>query len=278
MSNVAWIYLQKGDVDKALPLLEEAFAVLRAKFPPLHSERLMTSQTLARAYHAAEQFDKSVPLQETLTSQYKAAYGDEDRSTRSCTDTLIGFYVDVGSCDKADSLLKTIKVGDDNLAPAEKQQQEQRVKRHRQLIDRVRPAAEKYLRVLATNKAEHPDALAARLAFAVALRTQGRRSAAAYHLKAVLDARQRLLPADSADIQECRVQLGATRVQQKKYAEAEPLLLEAYAALRRHENQQPKTQNSLTKALDQIVKLYERWGKKDKAEEWRKKLEEQAKD
>src|SRR5262249_20011240 len=198
---------------------------------PLHPERLMTSQTLARAYHAAEQLDKSVPLQETITGQYKVAYGLDDPLTQGCIDTLIGFFVDMAACGEAEKLLKTIQVRDDDRPAAEKQRQEQRLKRHRDLIDRVKPAAEKYQQELAAKKAEHPDTLAARQAFAVVLRSQGRRSAAAYHLKAVLDARQKLLPAEHPDIQTCRLELGTTRVQQKKYAEAEPLLLDAYAGL-----------------------------------------------
>jgi hypothetical protein len=190
---------------------------------------------------------------------------------------LIGYFVDVGSCGEAEKLLKSIQGGEDDRPLAEKLRQEQRLKRHRDLIDRVKPAAEKYQKELATNKAEHLDTLAARQTFAVILRNQGRRSAAAYHLKAVLDARQRLLAADSPDIQTCRLEFGTTRLQQKKYAEAEPLLLEAYAGLKQYENKNPEAVNRSTRTIQILVKLYEGWDKKDKAEEWRKKLEEQTK-
>jgi tetratricopeptide (TPR) repeat protein len=219
-SNVGWIYLQQKQVDKALPLLEEAIAGMRANFPPLHPERLMTTQILAHAYHAAEQLDKAIPLQETVTGQYRTAYGPQDRATQSCMDDLIGYSVDVAACDKAEALLPSIQVSDDDRSASAKQRQDARYKRHRELIDEIRPAAEKYQHVLASKKADHPDTLAARQAFAVALRDQKRLSAAAYHIKAVLYARQRLFGPDHPDTSASRVELGATRLQQKRYADA----------------------------------------------------------
>jgi hypothetical protein len=35
-----------------------------------------------------------------------------------------------------------------------------------------------------------------------------------------------------------------------------------------------KDKDRLTEALERLVQLYDAWGKKDKADEWRKKLEE----
>src|SRR5204863_655150 len=121
------------------------------------------------------------------------------------------------------------------------------------------------------------DTLAARQAFAVALRGRKRTSAAAYHLKAVLDARQRLFGADHPDTQASRLELGTTRLQQKRYAEAEPLLLETYAGLKQNETKVPEAGSRATEALQRLVQLYDGWGKKDQAMEWRQKLDERKK-
>ena len=193
-------------------------------------------------------------------------------------DNLIGYDVDMGWCDKAEALLTSIQSGGANRATnVDKQRQDLREKRHRELIRRVRPAADRYQQELVAKTADHPDTLAARQAFAVVLRTQNRSSAAAYHLKAVLDARQRLSGADHPDTQASRLELGATRLQQKRYAEAEPLLLEAYAGLKQHETNVPESTSRATEALERLVQLYDGWGKKDKATEWRQKLDEQTK-
>jgi eukaryotic-like serine/threonine-protein kinase len=68
-------------------------------------------------------------------------------------------------------------------------------------------------------------------------------------------------------------QLGTALAGQKKYAEAEPSLLEGYAGLKECAAKMPaRGQRALVAAGARIVPFYEAWGKKDKAQEWRKKL------
>jgi non-specific serine/threonine protein kinase/serine/threonine-protein kinase len=273
MNNVAWLNLRQNRPEKALPLFEETLAAMRTTLAPLHPERINTTANLARAYHAAEQIDKAVPLQEAVVQQFKTVHGLDDARTQSVLDNLIGYYVDVGRCDKAEALLASVQSGGANRPPNVGPRQDQRESRHRDLIRRVRPAADAYQREVAAKKDDHPDTLAARQALAVALREQNRTSAAAYHLRAVLDARQRLAGADHPDTQATRLELGATRLLQKRYAEAEPLLLEAYAGLRRPETNAPDSKSRATEAAGRLVQLYEGWGKTDKAAEWRQKLD-----
>jgi hypothetical protein len=62
---------------------------------------------------------------------------------------------------------------------------------------------------------------------------------------------------------------------QGKYAEAEPLLLEGYEGMnKKGPKAAPAAPLRLTEALERLVRLYEATGRKDKADEWRKKLEE----
>ena len=69
-------------------------------------------------------------------------------------------------------------------------------------------------------------------------------------------------------------QLGAAVAGQKKYAEAEPLLLQGYDGLKSREADIPAAgKHHTSDAGARIVELYNAWGNKDKAEEWRKKLE-----
>ncbi len=72
---------------------------------------------------------------------------------------------------------------------------------------------------------------------------------------------------------ETRSLLGASLISQKKYAEAEPLLIQGYEGLATRAAKIPaKSQKVVPEALARIVQLYDDWGKKDQAEEWRKKL------
>jgi eukaryotic-like serine/threonine-protein kinase len=71
--------------------------------------------------------------------------------------------------------------------------------------------------------------------------------------------------------------LGASLLGQKKYADAEPLLLEGYAGLQPQpeagEDTTPLARRYEAEAMARLVRLYEETSKPDKAAEWRKKLE-----
>jgi hypothetical protein len=70
-----------------------------------------------------------------------------------------------------------------------------------------------------------------------------------------------------------RSMLGASLLGQKKYAEAEPLLLAGYQGMKAREARIPTAGKlRLAEAGERVVLLYEAWGKKDKADEWRAKV------
>ena len=272
MDKVASVDLQLGQVAKALHRFEETLKTVQVKLAALHPEQLNTKRNLAHAYHVAEQFDKSVPMQETVVEEFKTVYGIDNPLTQGCIDLLIAAYLDAGRCDKATSLLPFVKSLIADASPPDKTAVEKRKKGLRDLIAAVKPSADKYQQKLAEKKADHPDTLAARQTLALVLRSQYRTSAAAYHLKAVLDARQNLADAVPLDTQVCRLELGTTRLMQKKDAEAEPLLLEAYAALKKDHGDINSRWTGI--ALQRLVRLYENSDQRDKADEWRKKLED----
>jgi hypothetical protein len=73
---------------------------------------------------------------------------------------------------------------------------------------------------------------------------------------------------------EARSLLGASLLEQKKYAEAEPFLLQGYDGMKAREARIPApSRKRLSEAGKRLVTLYNAWGRKDKAEEWSKKLE-----
>ncbi len=70
-----------------------------------------------------------------------------------------------------------------------------------------------------------------------------------------------------------RAMLGDTLVRQKKFVEAEPLLLSGYEGMKAREFTIPMAlQKRLAEAGSRVIVLYDSWGKKDKADEWRKRL------
>ena len=61
---------------------------------------------------------------------------------------------------------------------------------------------------------------------------------------------------------------------QKKYADAEPLLLAGYEGMKQREKTiPPQGKVRIPEAIERLVQLYEAMGKKDDAAKWRKELE-----
>jgi tetratricopeptide (TPR) repeat protein len=68
--------------------------------------------------------------------------------------------------------------------------------------------------------------------------------------------------------------LGASLAGQRRYADAEPLLLAGYAGLLQRQNAIPAdTRPVVEEARERIVHLYQDWGKPEKAAAWREKVQ-----
>jgi len=68
--------------------------------------------------------------------------------------------------------------------------------------------------------------------------------------------------------------LGGALLAQKKYADAEPLLLAGYEGMKQREAQATAASKiRLSEALERLVQLYDATGRKGQADEWRKKRE-----
>jgi hypothetical protein len=64
--------------------------------------------------------------------------------------------------------------------------------------------------------------------------------------------------------------IGGSLLGQRKYAEAEPLLLSGYEGLKaRASGLPPSRKPRVPEARDRIVRLYEAWGQPEKAADWK---------
>ena len=65
--------------------------------------------------------------------------------------------------------------------------------------------------------------------------------------------------------------------EQGKYAEAQPLILAGYEGFKSREATiLPQGKRRVPEAAERVVKLYQAWGKPEKAAEWREKVKAQA--
>jgi tRNA A-37 threonylcarbamoyl transferase component Bud32 len=238
MSNLALAYQAAGQLDKALPLLEQTLAKRKEKLGPDHPDTLNTMNNLALAYKAADQLSKALPLYEQTLAKRKEKLGPNHPDTLTTMNNLALAYQAAGQLDKALPLLEqTLAKRKEKLGP------------------------------------DHPDTLYSMNNLGMAYQKNGDFDKAELALRELLVISQKKQP-DTLTTFNTQSQLGASLLGQKRYAEAEPLLLAGYEGMKQREAKIPVQYKArLTEALERLVQLYDAWGKKDQAEKWRRELE-----
>jgi hypothetical protein len=116
---------------------------------------------------------------------------------------------------------------------------------------------------------KHPTALAATVHLAYVLESQGRPADAEPLLRAALPE----FAADSWQRFNCESLLGSSLAAQRKFEEAELLLLSGYSGMAERQTRIPALDRAyLVRSGDAIIGLYRDWIKPAKAEEWRRRL------
>ena len=101
---------------------------------------------------------------------------------------------------------------------------------------------------------------------------QGKWAEAEPVLRECLAIREKVQP-DEWTTFNTRSLLGGSLLGQNRYAEAEPLIVAGYEGMKAREAKiPPPGRPRLTEAAERVVRLYDDWGKKDKAAEWRTRL------
>jgi tetratricopeptide (TPR) repeat protein len=120
------------------------------------------------------------------------------------------------------------------------------------------------------HSSSHASALAVRGSM---LLSQKKPVEAERKLRECLAIREKIQPDDWTTF-DATALLGEALLEQKKYTDAEPLLLSGYKGMKEREAKIPSADKvRLTQALERLVRLYEVWGKNDKVAKWRKELE-----
>jgi tetratricopeptide (TPR) repeat protein len=141
--------------------------------------------------------------------------------------------------------------------------------------DTAMAAVNEYLDIVRRGLEPNDPRRAGGLAEVVTLLLRHRQFAAAEPIaRECLAAREKNQPDDWRTFN-TRSLLGEALLGQRKYADAEPLLLAGYEGMKQRQDKIPPAgKMRLPEALERLVRLYEATGRKDKADEWRKKLDE----
>ncbi|MBX7105982.1 MAG: tetratricopeptide repeat protein [Gemmataceae bacterium] len=263
MGNLAQAYTATGRVDKALPIQEETLKLLKAKLGPDHPSTLQSMNNLAIGYHTAGLHDKALPLLEESIKLGKAKLGPDHPNTLHGVNNLAAIYLSSGKLDKAVPLLEeTLKIQKTKLGPD-----------HPSVItcmnnlaasyfaehqwEKALPLSEEALKLSKSKLGpEHPDTLHCMNNLALAYLSSGQQDKALPLFRECLILRKKTQPEMWSTFQTQSL-LGAALLGQKKYADAEPLLLNGYEGLKaREKTMPPQGRIRIPEALDRLIELY----------------------
>ena len=275
MNNLAGAYQASRQLAKAVPLFEKTLEILKDKLGPNHPSTLACEGNLASAYRQIGQVDKAVELLEVLLEKTKAKYGPDHHETLIEQDKLAMAYKSQGRLSKAvaifeDTLEKMrAKLGTDhpstincmgNLGRAylEDKQGEKATQILLEYVDLRRKRSPK-------DSADFAGSLAT---LSRGLIGCGQYAAAERLLRECITIREMVQPNVWSTFN-AHAMLGWALLSQKKYAEAEPLLLKGYEGMKSREKTIPlQSRDRLPEALDQLIELYSSTNKPDEVAKW----------
>jgi tetratricopeptide (TPR) repeat protein len=278
MTSLAVVYREQGKYAQAEALQSQTLEIQRRVLGPEHPETLSSMNNLALVYKNEGKYAQAEPLYSQTLEIKRRVLGPEHLSTLGTMNNLGNVYFMQGKYAQAEALFnRTLEIKRRALGPD-----------HPSTLNTLSGFASMYQRqgkfTLAetysaqslagrrrTLGSEHPDTMASAADLALAYQSQGKFGEAEPLAREALEFNRKKQP---DDWQRFRAEslLGAALAGQKKYVEAEPLLLEGYQgmAVRKGRIDVPNWYH-LDLAREWLVQLYQAWGKPAKAAEWRKK-------
>ena len=235
MSNLAELLRDIGKYAQAEALSSEALEIRRRVLGPEHPSTLKSMYGLADAYYVQGKYAQAEPMLEKVAEIRRRVLGPEHPDTLSALSALAAAYQRQGKYDTAETYAAQALAG----------------LRHAQ-------------------GAEAPDTVDAAARLALAYQSQGKftQSEALMRQADAFDGKKR---PDDWQRYDDESLLGASLAGQKKYREAEPLLLEGYRGMvERRDKMAVPDRSDIDRALEWIVQLYRAWGKPSQAAEWKK--------
>jgi tetratricopeptide (TPR) repeat protein/tRNA A-37 threonylcarbamoyl transferase component Bud32 len=277
--NLALDYSDAGRFAEAMALDQEILRRREAKLGPDHPETLISRINLAEAYRDAGRSREAIALNQTTLERLKASLGPDHPNTLICMSNMAASYLQGGRTAEAIALLgSTLKACEAKLGPSDAVtlwNRDNLATADESLgrwTDAERLRSDTLARRRTTEKPDGPFVAGDLTALGRNLLAQSRWAEAEPLLRQSLAIREQAA-ADSWERYETMSLLGGALSGQKHYVEAEPLLLPGYEGMKEREAKMPVPERfRVREAVTRVIRLYEGWGKPDKATEWKGKL------
>ncbi len=280
MGNLGAGYVTLRKDSLAEPLLLKTLELKRKWLGSENPETLDTMTNLAEFYRDRGHYDKAEPFIAAALAAYRRVLGANHRNTINAMDSLGELYVDTGKYPQAKALFQEAfdsarNAGreKDRFALASLFGVAEAYEREGHFAQ----AESLYTKVLQSRREvqgnEHPDTLDTLVSLGQVQIHQQHYAEAEAPLREAVAAYEKTMP-DSWERFHTEALLGSSLAGQKRFADAEPLLIAGYEGMLRQKGTASASELSdLPEGADSIVKLYQDWGKQEKAAEWQQKLQ-----
>ncbi|HEV3277262.1 MAG TPA: serine/threonine-protein kinase [Terriglobia bacterium] len=277
MTSLANLYVEEGKYTQAEALDSRILGIRRRVLGPEHPETLSSMNNLAGAFLVQGKYAQAEALDGQALEIKRRVLGPEHPSTLISMNALASDYFVQGKYAQAEALYsQTLDLRRRLLGPE-----------HPSTLFIIWSLALVYQREGEYSSAEtyaaqglagrrhalgseHPDTMQSAADLALAYVSQGKFTESEPLAREALEFNRKKQPDDWPRFR-AESLLGASLAGEKKYAEAEPLLLEGYQGmLARKDQMDVPNWYHLDRAREWIVQLYQAWGKPAKAAEWKK--------
>jgi serine/threonine protein kinase/Tfp pilus assembly protein PilF len=279
-NNLAVVLAEEGKLEEAAELYRQTLQTRMRLLGADHPDTVLSAHNLGAVLQSSGRLAEAEPLLRQNLEARRRVLGPEHFETLQSLNSLAGLLKDRGKLDEAERLLQeglsasrrvlgpdhpdTLRTMN-NLAGALEQ-----AGKRTEAETLAREALTRGRRVLPP---DHPSLLGALGVLGAVLNEAGKPQESETLLRECLAGRRKTLPAHHWRTAQTEVLLGTALMAQQRYAEAEPLLRGAAEVLRAGPGV-PESQRR--KALDQLIQLYEAWGRSDDAAFWRRQRDENA--
>jgi serine/threonine-protein kinase len=269
------------ETTKAEALLEAAAKERRTRLGPDHPDTLTTLNNLGSAYKSNGKITEAIQLYQDLYERMVLQLGEQHLETLPALGNLASAYRAAGKLTEAAAIFKkAYEIRRSQLGPDDPATLLSLNNLGRTYLDAGKPAEAVPYFQQAYDGIKHklgptnPQVIGAQLNLAKAHLDAKQYPEAEAVVRPVLAVMEKHQPNVwvTFGIQSL---LGNILVQQQKYAEAEPLLLQSFAGLKERLPRMPPTvrQPRLQETVEPLIQLYDAQGKKEQAAKWRKELD-----
>jgi eukaryotic-like serine/threonine-protein kinase len=269
MTNLAACYRQAGEMEKALPLFEQSLTLRRVKLGDEHPETLTSMSNLAASYWSMKRLDQSIPLFEEALKRQERKLGRRHPETLMTLANLGVNYSDAGRPKDAIAAYEEVHRAS-AAAPALQWVESPLLEAYAKSNERDKAFDLIKKRLARVRQTPGDPQIAGTLAsIGMAQLTLKEWKDAEKTLSECLSIRRKTQP-ETWSTFNTQSLFGAALLGQKKYAEAEPVLLNAYEGLKQREASIPShSKERLYDALDRLIELYIVTKKPDDVRKWK---------